>query len=142
MKNFRVLCALVAAVALLVSACSSDKKAAAPASGTLSGTINVLAASSLTKGFGALGGEFEAAHPGTKISFSFASSSDLETQIEQGAPADVFASADQKNMDKIVKAGTSTPARPATSPRTASRSRLRRAIRSTSRPWAIWRSAG
>jgi molybdate transport system substrate-binding protein len=96
------------ACGLVAAACGSDKKGttATTSSSTpkLSGGITVLAASSLTKGFTALGAEFEAAHPGTKISFSFGSSSELENQIEQGAPADVFASADQKNMDKLVGA--------------------------------------
>ncbi len=100
-----VTAAVTAAVSL--TACGSSKK---PATATtaptkLSGSITVLAASSLTKGFTALGKEFEAANPGTKVTFSFGSSSDLETQIEQGAPADVFASADQANMDKVVTAG-------------------------------------
>ncbi|MEG8037697.1 molybdate ABC transporter substrate-binding protein [Sphingomonas sp. LR61] len=44
---------------------------------------------------------YEAAHPGTTIEFSFAGSSDLVTQIQNGAPADVFASADTKNMNKL-----------------------------------------
>ena len=65
----------------------------------------MLAASSLTNAFTQLGKEFEAAHPGTSVKFSFGSSSTLATQIEQGAPADVFASADQANMTKVVKAG-------------------------------------
>ena len=110
MRKLRAICVVVASFALVAAACSYDKKAttATPSTPstrpTLQGTITVLAASSLTNGFTALGGEFEAAHPGTKITFSFGSSSDLETQIEQGAPADVFASADQKNMDKLVSA--------------------------------------
>jgi molybdate transport system substrate-binding protein len=102
------------ACGLLAAACGSDKPtptATASTAARLSGGITVLAASSLTKGFTALGTEFEAEHAGTKISFSFGSSSELETQIEQGAPADVFASADQKNMDKLVaaKANATTP---------------------------------
>src|SRR4029078_13644176 len=68
-------------------------------------------ASSLTKGFTALGEQFEAAHPGSHVNFSFASSSTLAEQIQNGAPADVFASADQKNMTKLQTAGavTGTP---------------------------------
>lgn len=107
MRKLRVIFVVVASFALVAAACGSDKKATTattPTRPALEGTITVLAASSLTNGFTALGGEFEAAHPGTKITFSFGSSSDLETQIEQGAPADVFASADQKNMDKLVSA--------------------------------------
>jgi len=108
----RFLIGIVALVlALAAGACGSSSKsssstttAPSPGSGSLSGSINVLAASSLTEGFDALGKEFEAAHPDTKVNLSYGSSSDLETQIEQGAPADVFASADQSNMDKVVAA--------------------------------------
>jgi molybdate transport system substrate-binding protein len=105
MRWFRTVTVLVASLALVTAACSSSKKTpAATTSPALSGTITVLAASSLTKAFTALGTQFEAAHAGTKVAFSFGSSSELETQIEQGAPADVFASADKKNMDKLVAA--------------------------------------
>ncbi len=70
-------------------------------SGGLSGQITVFAAASLKKTFTRIGADFEKAHPGTKVRFSFAGSSDLVAQIQQGAPADVFASADAKNMDKV-----------------------------------------
>ncbi len=63
-------------------------------------TLTVFAAASLKKTFTDIGQQFEASHPGTTVSFNFAGSSDLVTQIQQGAPADVFASADTKNMDK------------------------------------------
>jgi molybdate transport system substrate-binding protein len=71
----------------------------------LSGKIVVLAASSLTESFTALGKGFEAEHPGTTVSFSFAASSELATQIEQGAPADVFASASPATMAQVSDAG-------------------------------------
>ena len=71
----------------------------------LSGKIVVLAASSLTESFTALGKAFEAEHPGTTVSFSFAASSELATQIEQGAPADVFASASPATMAQVSDAG-------------------------------------
>jgi molybdate transport system substrate-binding protein len=64
-------------------------------------TLTVFAASSLTGAFTKLGKQFEAAHSGVHVAFSFAGSSDLVAQIQQGAPADVFASADQANMDKV-----------------------------------------
>jgi molybdate transport system substrate-binding protein len=67
----------------------------------LSGTITVFAAASLKATFTKLAADFEAKNPGTKITLSFAGSSDLVTQISQGAPADVFASADTKNMAKL-----------------------------------------
>jgi molybdate transport system substrate-binding protein len=67
----------------------------------LSGDITVFAAASLKTAFTRIGADFEKAHPGTKVTFSFAGSSDLAAQIQQGAPADVFASADTRNMDKV-----------------------------------------
>jgi molybdate transport system substrate-binding protein len=70
-----------------------------------SGKIVVLAASSLAESFTALGNAFEAEHPGTTVSFSFAASSELATQIEQGAPADVFASASPATMAQVSDAG-------------------------------------
>jgi molybdate transport system substrate-binding protein len=68
------------------------------------GTITVFAAASLKAAFTKLAGDFEAKNPGTKVMLSFAGSSDLAAQISQGAPADVFASADTKNMAKLTDA--------------------------------------
>src|SRR5262245_4249567 len=100
------------AVALLVvgpAACGSDDdNGSGPGGSTsssLSGNITVFAAASLTESFTELGKQFEAAHPGTKVTFSFAASSALALQINSGAPADVFASASQKNMRQAVDAG-------------------------------------
>lgn len=67
--------------------------------------IVVFAAASLQQAFAELGGHFEKDHPGTKVTFNFAGSSDLVAQLTQGAPADVFASADMRNMTKAVDAG-------------------------------------
>lgn len=75
------------------------------ASPSLSGSITVFAAASLTEAFNQIGTQFEAAHPGVKVTFSYAASSALATQITAGAPADVFASASTKNMDQVVTAG-------------------------------------
>jgi len=91
-------------LALALGTCGSSSKSGTPADAG-SGSIDVLAASSLTKAFTALGSEFEAAHAGTKVNFNFASSATLVEQIRNGAPADVFASADQKNMQKLQDAG-------------------------------------
>jgi molybdate transport system substrate-binding protein len=71
----------------------------------LSGTITVFAASSLTAAYSAIGRDFERAHPGSMVKFSFGGSSTLVAQIQQGAIGDVFASADQPNMRKAVDAG-------------------------------------
>jgi molybdate transport system substrate-binding protein len=68
------------------------------------GSITVLAAASLKESFTAIGKAFETANPGTRVTFSFGASSTLERQITQGAPADVFASASQKNMQQVVDA--------------------------------------
>jgi molybdate transport system substrate-binding protein len=63
--------------------------------------IKVFAAASLTAAFNQLGERYAAANPGTRVTFNFAGSQALATQIRQGAPADVFASADVSNMDKV-----------------------------------------
>lgn len=67
--------------------------------------ITVFAAASLKSVFTELGSAFEKEHTGTTVTFSFAGSSDLVTQLSQGAAADVFASADTTNMTKAVSAG-------------------------------------
>lgn len=67
----------------------------------LSGTVTVFAAASLKATFTQLASDFEARNAGTKVMLDFAGSSDLVTQIAQGAPADVFASADTQNMAKL-----------------------------------------
>jgi len=64
-------------------------------------TLNVLAAASLTEAFGEIGRTFEQAHPETTVEFNFAGSQQLALQMEQGAPVDVFASADQRWMDYV-----------------------------------------
>jgi len=63
-------------------------------------TITVFAAASLKSSFTEIGRVFEAENEGVTVAVSFAGSSDLVAQIQQGAPADVFASADTANMDK------------------------------------------
>ncbi|MDR1266035.1 MAG: molybdate ABC transporter substrate-binding protein [Propionibacteriaceae bacterium] len=108
------------ALALSLTACAggpTDNPATTDGSGTETSTgtpaetsaeareLLVLAAASLTESFTDLGRAFEAAHPGVSVSLSFDGSSTLVTQIQGGAPADVFASADQANMDKLVASG-------------------------------------
>lgn len=67
-------------------------------------TITVFAAASLKKAFTEIGEQFEAESQGVAVEFNFAGSSDLVTQLTQGATADVFASADTTNMDKAAAA--------------------------------------
>ena len=68
----------------------------------------MLAAASLSESFKELGTAFEAKHPGSKVTFSFDSSSALAAQANNAVPADVFASADQANMKKVTDAGNAT----------------------------------
>lgn len=65
-------------------------------------TLNVFAAASLADAFNEIGKSFEAANPGFHVIFNFAGSQALRTQIEQGAPADVFASANETEMDSLI----------------------------------------
>jgi molybdate transport system substrate-binding protein len=69
----------------------------------------VFAASSLREAFGVIGRDFEHAHPSARVRFSFAGSQELRTQLEHGAPADVFASADEKHMTVLANAGHVRP---------------------------------
>jgi molybdate transport system substrate-binding protein len=90
------------------SGSSATPTASTSSSPALSGSITVFAASSLKEAFTTLGKQFEAAHAGVKVTFSFAASSALATQIISGSPADVFASASPKNMQQVVTAGDAT----------------------------------
>jgi len=94
------LIAILATVSAVCAACGQSAPATATSS-ALSGPITVFAAASLTDSFKALGTSFQAAHPGVTVQFNFAGTPTLVTQIEQGAQADVLASADTTNMDKL-----------------------------------------
>jgi molybdate transport system substrate-binding protein len=77
-----------------------------PASPTAAAqTLTVFAAASLTDAFNAIGKNFQAANPGTTVTFNFAGSQQLAQQIGQGAPADVFASANTAQMNVVIKSG-------------------------------------
>ena len=100
--------ALLGAAALVaLTGCSTAKTPASSgttSAGTLTGTLTVFAAASLTGVFGQLGKELEADNPGLDVRFNFAGSSQLATQLTQGAPADVFASADPAQMKLVTDA--------------------------------------
>ena len=109
MRRFTLAVAGLAVVAL--AGCSSSGSSSTSSCGqfrvrvdSVDG-ITVFAAASLTGTFTQLGKQFEAAHPGDTVKFSFGPSSGLATQITSGAPADVFASAAPANMDQVVSAG-------------------------------------
>jgi molybdate transport system substrate-binding protein len=103
---------LLALSSLAMVSCGDDGgESASPtgapdsASAGVEGDITVFAAASLTESFTEVGEAFGAANPGATATFSFDASSALVEQITQGAPADVFASADSANMDKLTEAG-------------------------------------
>ncbi len=109
-----VLAAIAAAAVLTLAACGSSSGSSgftspsSSSSSSVSGSITVFAAASLKESFGAIGKAFEAANPGTTVTFNFGASSTLATQITQGAPADVFASASTKTMDTVTAAGAAS----------------------------------
>ena len=101
------LAAAFAAATLALSGCGSGA-APTPGASTVDGNLSVFAAASLTETFTRIGKDFEAAHPGVKVTFNFAGSAALATQINQGAPADMFASAAPANMKTVSDAGNAT----------------------------------
>jgi molybdate transport system substrate-binding protein len=101
MKRALVALAALAVLIATVQPASAQQKP--------SGEITVFAGSSLTESFDAMAKQFEKKYPGVSVKFNYDSSSNLATQINQGAPADVFASADQDNLQKTIDAGTVTP---------------------------------
>jgi len=97
---------MVIYLAYLLGACRSTDVASEPR------TLTVYAAASLTEAFTELGQAFEIAHPGVTVAFNFSGSQNLRTQIEQGAPADVFASANMKEMETLIEQNTIEPGTP------------------------------
>lgn len=94
---------LLAVVVLGAAACGDDEgSAAAGDDGT---TLTVFAASSLKEAFTTIGAQFEAANPGVTVAFQFAGSDELATQLEEGAPADVYAAASPKYPQQLAEAG-------------------------------------
>ncbi|GAB3220363.1 molybdate ABC transporter substrate-binding protein [Glycomyces halotolerans] len=108
--RLRAAVSALAAAALTLTACGDAAETA--------GVIHVFAAASLTETFNRIGDAFEETHPDIDVVFNFAGSSSLAAQIDQGAPADVFASAAPANMDAVVEAGH------ADDPRTFTRNEL------------------
>jgi molybdate transport system substrate-binding protein len=94
----RVRAAALATLLLLAAGCGDESRAE-------TGSVTVFAAASLTESFTRIGKDFEAADPAVKVTFNFAGSSQLATQINQGAPADVFAAASPATMKTVTDAG-------------------------------------
>ncbi|WP_374021279.1 molybdate ABC transporter substrate-binding protein [Mycobacterium sp. HNNTM2301] len=95
------LASLMTMLLALLTGCGSNS---APPSAA-SGKLVVFAAASLKPAFTQLGAQFKAQNAGSNVDFEFAGSSELATQLTQGATADVFASADTAQMDTVAKAG-------------------------------------
>jgi len=109
--GWRRLLAVVFVATLMVAACASEGDSVAGETPAAQGvtteaqSLVVFAAASLTDAFQDLGRGFEAANPGVAVTFNFAGSQALRTQIEEGAAADVFASASLKEMEVLAAAG-------------------------------------
>lgn len=107
--NPRLVLAALAAAALVLAGCGASSTtsettsagSATTSGAELSGKITVSGGTSLTEAFTKIGKDFSAAHPGVEVAFNFDSSTTLSTQILAGAPADVFAPADEANMTKL-----------------------------------------
>jgi molybdate transport system substrate-binding protein len=120
----RVRVVAVAAAAALcgLPACGADGGSGAAQGGAPTGSVTVLAASSLTESFGELRARFRAAHPGIDVTFSFGASSSFAAQVRNGAPVDVVATADEPSMQALVEAD------PALRPQVFARNRLAIAV--------------
>jgi molybdate transport system substrate-binding protein len=111
-RSFRLMSGLLFAVLSAATACGgggggqqAEGGGGAGGGDEQGGALTVLAASSLTDAFGGLAERFEERNPGVQVRQSFESSSTLLAQIQQGAPADVFASAAEEEMDSAVETG-------------------------------------
>ncbi|NUT18064.1 MAG: molybdate ABC transporter substrate-binding protein [Hamadaea sp.] len=106
--RLRALAALLTA-ALALTACSGGSGDAGTSASSgrsgVTGEVTVFAAASLTESFTRIGRDFEAAYPGTKVTFNFGGSSALAAQITQGAPADLFAAASPATVKTVTDAG-------------------------------------
>lgn len=103
MKPFRSLFPLFLVISVAFIACSSSGET--PTATGPSGEVTVFAASSLTEAFQEIKSVFESKYPGTTVTYNFAGTPTLRTQLEQGARADVFASANEAQMEQAVSAG-------------------------------------
>ena len=102
---------LGAVVLLLLAGCGAGGTSGGSSGGASGGgdrTLDVLAASSLAESFQTLADTFEKSHPGVHVRLVLESSATLATQVTQGAPADVLATADEETMQGVVDAGSAS----------------------------------
>lgn len=97
--------AVLAALGALVVGCGTGADGSTDHGGHDGGTLDVLAAASLTEAFTTLADDFESDHPGVHVRLAFDSSATLAEQVDQGAPADVLATADERTMKTVVERG-------------------------------------
>lgn len=102
-KRFFVLCLALSLTAGMLTGCGGEKEDS-PETGKV-GTVTVSAAASLTDVLNELAETFQAEYPDAEISFTFGGSGALQAQIEEGAPADLFFSAAESNMDALEEQG-------------------------------------
>lgn len=98
--------AVVALLLVAASACGSDTKSpdgasSTPVTSTATGSVTVFAAASLTESFDDLQTSLKSFDPGLAVTYNYGSSGALVTQIQQGAPADVIATADTDTMKRL-----------------------------------------
>jgi molybdate transport system substrate-binding protein len=104
LTNFEKIIALAGILLLVIIGCSASPNLGPNSNqGEATGELTVFAAASLTEAFREIAAAFERANPGVSVTFNFAGSQRLRTQLEQGAQADVFASADREQMNAVVE---------------------------------------
>src|SRR5438105_6717191 len=103
--SLRTILLLITLCTLLLAACGGTSSSLPPTPTPSTVTLNVFAAASLTESFNTIATKYHQAHPNITIKLNFNGSQILEQQIANGAPSDVFASADQANMTKASDAG-------------------------------------
>ena len=94
-------------VLVLGAACGGGEHPSAPGS-SHNETLTIFAAASLAEALSEIGDEFEASHPGSLVAINFAGSQQLAQQLSQGAPADLYASADKQQMENVIRVGRVT----------------------------------
>ncbi len=114
MKNFKLLSLIgfivICLAAVFISGCGNSNEGKQEAESSSSAAVSqkevyIVAAASMTDAIKEIGADYEKEHPDVKLMYNFGSSGALQTQIEQGAPADVFISAAQKQMNALDEKG-------------------------------------
>jgi molybdate transport system substrate-binding protein len=99
---------LIASLVLLFGAACGSGESSGVSGNPPPETLTIFAAASLAEALSEIGGEFEAMYPGSVVAINFAGSQQLAQQLSQGAPADIYASADQQQMENVIQAGRVT----------------------------------